>query len=86
MKNNGLRHIISYGRVGLIKKFWNRKTYNLCFYLFDMDKHVKNIGAGILSFLLLFGIFRITSVVVETQFWVTTLLLLLIYFELWDKK
>lgn len=30
--------------------------------------------------------FKLANIVVETQFWLITLLLLLIYFELWDKK
>lgn len=51
-----------------------------------MDKHIKNVGSGILSFLVIFGVFKLASIVVETQFWLVTLLLLLIYFELWDKK
>lgn len=51
-----------------------------------MDKHIKNVGSGILSFLVIFGVFKLANIVVETQFWLVTLLLLLIYFELWDKK
>ena len=51
-----------------------------------MDKHIKNVGSGILSFLVIFGVFKLANIVVETQFWLVPLLLLLIYFELWDKK
>ena len=51
-----------------------------------MDKHIKNVGLGIISFLVIFGVFKLANIVVETQFWLVTLLLLLIYFELWDKK
>ena len=51
-----------------------------------MDKHMENVGWGILSFLIIFGAFKLANIVIDTQFWLITLLLLLIYFELWDKK
>jgi len=51
-----------------------------------MDKHIKNVGSGILSFLVIFGIFKLTNIVADAKFWLVMLLLLLIYFELWDKK
>ena len=67
------------------------KIYKAKVYKFEnseliMDKHIKNVGSGILSFLVIFGVFKLANIVVETQFWLITLLLLLIYFELWDKK
>ena len=51
-----------------------------------MDKHLKNVGMGIISFLVVFGAFKLTNIVADAKFWLVTLLLLLIYFELWDKK
>ena len=51
-----------------------------------MDKHIKNVGSGILSFLVIFGVFKLVNIVADAKFWLVTLLLLLIYFELWDKK
>ncbi len=51
-----------------------------------MDSHMKNVASGIGSFLLIFLIFKFTNIVADAKFWVITLLLLLIYFELWDKK
>ncbi len=51
-----------------------------------MDKHLKNIGLGIVSFLIVFGVFKLADIVVNAEFGLITLLLLLIYFEIWDKK
>lgn len=51
-----------------------------------MDKHLKNVGLGIVSFLVVFGVFKLANIVVNAEFWLITLLLLLIYFEIWDKK
>lgn len=49
-----------------------------------MDKHIKNVGYGIISFLVVFGIFKFANVVVDVGYWLLAILLLLIYFELWD--
>ena len=47
-------------------------------------KHIKNLGSGILASLLIAGIFMLTGVSVSAEFSVITILLLLIYFEIWD--
>ena len=54
------------------------------FILDKMDKHIKNVGLGIISFLVVFIVFKLTNIIVDAIFWLITLLLLLIYFELWD--
>ena len=51
-----------------------------------MDKHIKNVGLGIISFLVVVGFFKLANIVADAKFYVIILLLLLIYFELWDKK
>lgn len=51
-----------------------------------MDKHIKNVGYGIASFLLVCLVFKLANIVADAKFFIITLLLLLIYFELWDKK
>lgn len=51
-----------------------------------MNKHIKNVGLGIISFLVVLGIFKLANIAADANFWLVTLLLLLIYFELWDKK
>lgn len=51
-----------------------------------MDKHLKNVGFGIVSFLVVFVVFKLANIAADARFWLVALLLLLIYFELWDKK
>ncbi len=51
-----------------------------------MDRHIKNVGLGIISFLVVFLVFKLANIAADMKFWLVTLLLLLIYFELWDKK
>jgi hypothetical protein len=50
----------------------------------SIDKHMKNIVYGIASYLLIFLVFKLANITPDTPFWLITLLLLFIYFELWD--
>ena len=47
-------------------------------------KNLKNIGLGILSFLVVFGVFKLAKLTLEAWQGVIVLLLILIYFELID--
>ena len=49
-----------------------------------VDNHIKNVGYSIAAFLAAFWIFKFAGVVVEAGFWLVSILLLLVYFELWD--
>lgn len=53
-------------------------------YMNFVDNHIKNIGYGIASFLVIFWIFKFAGVAVDAGLWLVTILLLLVYFELWD--
>ena len=44
-------------------------------------KNLKNIGLGILSFLVVFGVFKLAKLTLEAWQGVIVLLLILIYFE-----
>ena len=48
--------------------------------------HLKNVGYSIASFLLIFLVFAIAGISSDSQTWVQILLLLLIYFEIWNIK
>jgi len=63
-----------------------KKNIDFSIVSFFKDKHIKNVRDGILSFLLIFGVFKLANISVDASFWLVILLLLLIYFELWDKK
>ena len=47
-------------------------------------KSLSNIGLGILSFLIVFIVFRLAGLVVDMGLWLIILLLILIYFEVMD--
>ena len=49
-----------------------------------IDSHIKNVGYSIAAFLVTFWIFKFAGVVVEAGLWMISILLLLVYFELWD--
>ncbi len=51
-----------------------------------MNKHIENVGASILSFLLIYFTFMIAKLENNMLLWVFVLISFLIYFELWDKK
>jgi len=49
-----------------------------------LDNHLKNVFYSIVSFLVTFYIVKFASLTVDTGSWIIAILLLLIYFELWD--
>jgi hypothetical protein len=52
--------------------------------LMALDNHLKNVFFGVVSLLVIFLLVQWRGVVVETGHWLVTILLLLIYFEIWD--
>ncbi len=51
-----------------------------------VDKHIKNVISSIGAFLLFFFVIKLAGLTVDIGIWLVIIMLLLIYFELWDKK
>ncbi len=51
-----------------------------------LDKSYRNIASSVAAFLVCFGVFKLAGIVVEAIFWLITILLILMYFELLDRK
>lgn len=49
-----------------------------------LDEHIKNVLLGIVAFLVAYWIVKFVGVTIDTGFWLLFIILVLIYFELWD--